>query len=112
MERSTSRGGIVLGSNLATVGFDNGPRYSQPHAEAVRFGGKERLENAADLVSRNPRPTIGHRNLDAVIGRLLRTQRYDSFSIGLAFQSIHSVDDQVEKHLLQMNAIAADFRKF
>src|SRR5262249_33105575 len=61
-DRATGR--IVLDQETAAVRLDDRMGDRQPHAEPVRLGGEERLEDPAEITVGNSLARVLHANLD------------------------------------------------
>ena len=93
--------------NPSAMSGDNGTAQSQAHAEAVLFGGHKRRKNLLKHRHRHPFSAVADGDLDpAIYGPGLEGQ----FQLGAAavLHGFAGVDDEIEKHLLDLNGVRAD----
>src|SRR6516162_8498387 len=88
--------GVGGGPQATAVRFDNRPTDGQSHAGALRFGGKERLEDLFRLFLVLSHPRIDDRDQNLTILVLLRPDRKFSWSA----YTLHGFD-AVEHHVHQ-----------
>ena len=96
---------------LAAVQLDDRAADRQPDAEAIGFGGVERVEDAVQMFARDAAAGVayGERREARVQRGRDRDQRFPGGAIGDA--GVNRVLQEVEHHLLQLETVAADARQ-
>ena len=94
----------------AFVRLDDGPADCEPHSHPVGLGREERREYPLGLPRINPRTRVRHRHRHPIAFRPTGTDRQNSRLI-LCRHGVNGVHDQVEKDLLQLDAVSPDRRQ-
>ena len=92
----------------AAMGIDDRPADRQPHPHSAGLRGVESLENALEMFRIDARPRIAHCYKDTSVWRcsvLINSSRVPHLNRAHCFDR---VQDQVQDHLLQLNAIAVN----
>ena len=107
--KGRSATGVILGPEPAAMARDDRPADGQAHAQAVRLGAPERLEQAVELFRTDPCPwsltLIRTSNRCAGCGSR-RSARPGAFAHG-----VEGVQEEVEQHLLELDPVAPDSRQ-
>ena len=90
------------------VGFDDRSADGESHAKAVRFRREEGLEHAFRDCRIQPRAGVLYRDEHAAWLGERRGYRQLPRAFRYPAHRFNAVHDQVQKHLLQLNAIAHD----
>ena len=90
------------------MGFDNRPADREPHSKAVGFRREEGFEHM--LRDRRVQPRAGVLDRDEHAARLGEHRGYRQFPGAVRYPShrFDAVHNEVQQHLLQLNAIADD----
>lgn len=102
MEARTARG-VALHPQIAAMRLGDGSADRQPHTHAARLGRDEWLEELVGDLLRNSGPGVRHDDLDHPLG--IRSYRDGELAPAGALHRIHSVAQQVNKDLLDLDAI-------
>src|SRR5580704_16959044 len=90
----------------------NGTADGQPHAAALRLGGKERRKDLIHLLRWQPHARVTDRELELTV---LQFRLHRKLSAGV-LHGFDGVEHEVHEHLLQLDTISHDFgqvgRKF
>src|SRR5215469_7223605 len=84
--------------------INDGPAYRQPHPCSTGLGGVESLEDALAIRWIDPRTGIVHCHEDACLILLCADQQLSSPGLDQA-HCFNGVQDEIQQHLLQLNAI-------
>ena len=88
--------------------FHNRAANCQTHTGALRFGGKERIEDPINFVGRDADTGVAHGNQQVAV--LSRIRGYCQISIGVA-RGLNCIQHEVHQDLFQLHAISYHFRK-
>ena len=94
----------------AAVRLDNPAADRQPHAQAVRLGRIEGVEQPVETLRLEPRARIAHRNQHRRRGHGLRAHPQRARPRAAATHGFDGVHHQIEQHLLQLDAVAQNPR--
>jgi hypothetical protein len=84
----------------------DGATDRQPHAHAVGFGRKKRVEQLVRIIGVDAGAEVSNRN-DYLIGFVqMRSDQKFPWRVGYGRHGLDSVHDQIDDHLLQLNPIA------
>jgi hypothetical protein len=86
------------------VGGDDGLRNRQAHAQPARLGAEKRFEDTLEVLLGNPGARIADCHLDAG-GDSSDTHGNASLQLRAAAHRIHRVEEEIEQHLLQLDAV-------
>src|SRR5467141_2884115 len=99
---------IGAGPQLPAMRLHNGTADGQPHATALRLGGKERRKDLIHLLHWQPHARVTDRELELTVLQL-RFNRKLSAGVRHGFDA---VKHEVHEHLLQLHTVYHDFREF
>ncbi len=85
-------------------------RQPEPRALAHGLGGEEGVENAAQVLGRDPRAGVGHFHDGQLLRRVGRGRDPDG-PVGFAVVGVDGVGDQVEEDLLQLGGVGEQRRQ-
>ena len=96
------------------MALDYGLADRQSHAEASGFGGIERFKDTMEVRCTNPNTSVTHTHfhmsLRLFVLNIGADDDYPPFRCNIS-RGFRSVDQQVEKHLLQLDRVARDQRQ-
>ena len=98
---------IRTGPQAATVRFDNPATDGQSHPGALRFGGKEGIEDEVGVLAGKPAATSPHGKQDLTILGFLRPDR--QFTAGMLHRFV-AVEHEVHQDLLHLHPISGHSR--
>src|SRR5881628_423024 len=92
------------------VGLDDRAADRESHAEALRLGRIEGVEQMVDALRVQSRPRVARGDEHALRSIQTRANHELSWGVTGAAHSFDRVDDQVEKNLLQLDSVGQDER--
>jgi hypothetical protein len=98
---------IRLCPQSAPMGVDNRPANRQPYPHAVGLPGLKCIEHALEMFRMDARPGIAHCHKDTCVVLLGADQQLSRRCLNRA-HCFDRVQEQVQDHLLQLNAIAVN----
>jgi len=97
---------IRIRPQAPSMAFDDGATDRQPHAHAVGFGRKKRVEQLVRIIGVDAGAEVSNRN-DYLIGFVqMRSDQKLPWRVGYGCHGLDSVHDQIDDHLLQLDPIA------
>ena len=110
LKRGTA-GHVCARPQSSAVRFDDRAADRQSHPQTARLARVEGVEDALEGGQRQPRTGIANRNQHVARGGFPRGDQQFSRAIADAAHCLDGIDDQVEHHLLQLDAIAWNERR-
>src|SRR5271168_1639587 len=92
---------------LPAMRLHNGTADGQPHAAALRLGGKERRKDLIHLLHWQPHARVTDRELELTV---LQLRLHSKLSAGV-FHGFDAVEHEVHENLLQLHTVYHDFRE-
>jgi hypothetical protein len=86
------------------VVLDDGAADRQPHPQTVRLGRIKRFKETLGIGLRQPRTRIAYRHESTVWFGIASADQQLALSLGDLTHRFNGVHDQIEDHLLQLNA--------
>src|SRR5580700_9472725 len=99
--KSCARSTVGACPQLSAMRLYNGTADGQPHAAALRLGGKECRKDLIHLLAWQPHASVTDRELELTV---LQLRLHRKLSAGV-LHGFDGVENQVHEHLLQLHTI-------
>src|SRR5208282_5986905 len=106
--KSCSPSAVSACPQLPAMRLHNGSADGQPHAAALRLGGKERGKDLIYLLRWQAHARVTYRELELTV---LQFRLHRKLSAGV-LHGFDGVEHEVHEHLLQLHTVDADFGHF
>ena len=99
---------VVADRNSSSMSGDDRAADRQTQPQTIWLGGSERFEGAVQHVRREARTRVGHKDLNVPIPVESGFDGHPPLVCGQIGHCVASVHDQVDQHLLELNAVTSN----